>query len=358
MHTRSTILFLLSCMCLIAADTPKWKTHANKLIEAPFQVLFETSYSKQPMVLLGFEEEQLIFQVDGEGGRGSMPISQMGDVWISAKTPKNYSKALGSVGTETFSLRELNTLRKTAYPMVRFIYLPDERSSFRNSVLKLLEGLIQLQYLEEAAYLVGKLDLNKLNASYEEISIELSDTLRAKKNTDLALSVMSQIPLERISHSNLQSALNMANALRDDENFSAAIKLYSRIHKNPSSKNLEPVFWNYYCELQLGFHDDNKQFPEAIKQLQPGEEAYALQQLVLGSYHIRTQQAQPAMRAISEGIAYATPMDAWMPELMYRSALLYESLDLSGIATSVHNETTLFFPNSRWAQLSKARLNP
>ena len=49
------------------------------------------------------------------------------------------------------------------------------------------------------------------------------------------------------------------------------------------------------------------------------------------------------MEATSEGLAYATPMDAWMPELMYRSAQLYAALDKPQVAKAVFKEIQLFF---------------
>ena len=126
------------------------------------------------------------------------------------------------------------------------------------------------------------------------------------------------------------------------------------LSKNKEITHHEAEFWAYYCALKQGEYFDDHSFANEIKKIRPGEPGFPLQQLVIGTYYTNREQHFEAMRAISEGIAYATPVEAWTAELMYCSGIAYQYSDMPDISEAVLSETVLFFPNSSWA--SKAKL--
>lgn len=350
------LLFLLGSLYARGAELPDWRQSAVDLMERPLEVHYQTGRNQQSMKLLGVESDQLFFEFD-QGGQGSMPIVNTGDNWISVVRLKAFQQAMSLVGSERFNFQELELLRREVYPMVRFVYLPTELCSFQRSVLKLAEGLVQLKQFDEAVFLIEQLEIDKLNFGFEELCIEISDTLRSEGRLEQALKLINIIPLERISLSAYQTALVMADSLRIDEAYAGAIDLYSRLQENEHASNHVARLWNDYCRLQLGEFDTDTDFPLSVKKIVAGEPQFALQQLVLGSYYMRTQQPELAMRVVSEGIVYSNPMDAWMPELMYRSAQLYEGLEFFDIANMVYQETSIFFPETIWAELSETKIN-
>ncbi len=342
---------------ILRAETAQWKDKVLQLIQQPLEISLNSSSKKNTMVLVGMDEGNLLFSLGLGAGEGMLPIAGLEEVWITAKTPKDYNKALGAVGGDTFSDLDLDILRQGAYPMLRFVSLSEDKCSFRNSIQKLLEGQLQLGYLDEATFLLEQLDFEMFGPSLEELAMSLSGTLWEEERRDLSIRVMQSIPLEQINFSSLESVLSVAEVLRRQEYYEEVINIYSRLSKNESLENIEPILWLYYCELETGVYDNDTTFQEKVKLVETENRLYSLQQLVLGMYFMKIKQQKGAMQAVSEGVAYATPMDPWTPELMYRSAQLYEALDLSAIATAVYSETTLFFPHSRWSKLAQAKLN-
>ncbi|NQY32799.1 MAG: hypothetical protein HRT56_06475, partial [Coraliomargarita sp.] len=242
-------------------------------------------------------------------------------------------------------------------PLVRFLGIPAKNSGFNPIVSNLLVGLLQLEQLDEASYLLSQLDLSKLGPKFETRAIELAQALTASGSIEEATSIIQQLNLKRITFANTDLVFELADLLRYQERYAEARDIYEKLKQNPKIEHNPSEQWAYYCNLKEGNYVDDQTFPETVETIEPGAPNYPLQQLVLGVYYLKRAQNEKAMRAISQGVAFATPVEDWTPELMYHSAQAYDRLEMSAISKSVYEETVRFFPTSPWATAAQNELD-
>ncbi|MGJ8652443.1 MAG: hypothetical protein ACSHX8_04155 [Opitutaceae bacterium] len=361
-HTFLQALALALCVAyaastpLVAQTNSNWKQQAEKWIEGPLTVSWKNGNAVSTVSLVAVRDGQLSFQVGQQAGEASMPLDTLGDIWFTHQTAEGYNSAIGLIGKESFNLQHLNLIRETAYPMVRFLQVPTENSSFIEVVSKLADGLIQLKQLEEAAFLINQLEISELGPDFEAHTINLAKEFVEAGAVDEATKIIGKIAIERMDLSNTDLIFDLAHLLRNQENFVDSRNIYQQLAKNSAIENNSAIHWSYYCGLKEGDFIKDHDFPQEVETISPGSPNYPLQQLVLGIYYSKRDQDKEAMRAISQGIAFATPVEAWTPELMFRSAQAYQSVDMADISKSVYTETIRFFPTSSWAAAAQKEL--
>lgn len=339
------------------ASTPDWQSKATSLSAQPLHVSWKNNGAVSRINLVELRDGFLAFNVAGQSGEASMPINTLGDIWFTHETTPEYNRAIGQIDKETFNHKHLELLRQTAYPMVRFLDIPQKNAGFIDVVSNLTTGLIQLDQLDEATALINQLDIEKLGPEFEEKAIELAQALVDQGSHAQAISVIKGVPIETIDLSNTDLIFALAHSLREQENYADARDLYHKLSQNKAIESHEAEYWSYYCELYQGELIDDHSFASKADKIEPGKPHFPLQQLVLGIYYAKREQSKESMRAISQGIAFATPVEVWTPELMYRSAQAYEIAKMSEISKSVYEETVRFFPSSKWAASAQQELN-
>ena len=326
---------------------------AKALMKQPLDVVQIRGKSQSNMRLTGIENEQVIFQIGNGMGEASIPLDQLGEISFRILVDDDYNKVIGAIATETLNRQQLNIIRARNFPMVRFLPIPPENSIFHEAVKKLFEALILAESYEEALLLLQNIDLNKLDPEFEQLAIRLSGNLVDQKAYELASATLEAIPIESINLANLNAVLTTAGTIRDHGNYEYAKALYDRLAINPESRDLEATYWSYYCGIYLGMFKDDHLFQQQVERIKPGEPLFSLQQLILGTYYLKREKFPLAMRTISEGVAYARPIDPWIAELMYRSGVAYEAIEEIQTAAAVYDETAKFFPNSNWSKLAR-----
>lgn len=352
MKVAGLSLGMAACLSIAHAAepiNPNWEKEAEELLNTPMVVSWKNNGRLSRIQLINLQDKQLTFQVEGQNGEASMPLDTIGDVVFQFEMASGFNEALGQVGEETFNAQHLDTLRKTAYPMAKFVSIPPKHANFISIVRQFMDGLVQLEQLDEALFLAKRIDAPSLGPSYEETTINLGKTFLEDGSLERTIEVLDMVNIEEINISNSELVFDVAHILRGQENYEEAKKIYDELSKNKEITNHEAEFWAYYCALKQGQHFDNHTFVQDVKKIEPGEPGFPLQQLVIGTYYSNREQHFEAMREISEGIAYATPVEAWTAELMYRSAVAYRNVEMNDISDAVLKETVLFFPNSSWA---------
>lgn len=360
-HTLPRIAALILCVVTAAsstyaAPTKNWQKTADELSARPLTVSWNSNGAVRTVDLVGVSDGFLSFKVGNQAGEASMPLDTLGDIWFNYKVEQDYSKAVGSINKETLTRQYLDLLRQTGYPMVRFLEVPPANCSFAQVVSNLTAGLLQLKQLEEATYLINQLDIVALGPEFEEHTIQLASLLVEAGNTEQASTIIQKVPIERIDLSNTDLVFDLAHLLRSQDDFGAAKGIYQKLAENPNIEDNSAIHWSYYCGLKQGDFTKDHNFAERVETIKPGAANYPLQQLVLGIYYSEREQTTEAMRSISQGIAFASPVEAWTPELMFCSAKAYENVDMPEISKSVYEETMRFFPNSTWATAAKKEL--
>lgn len=326
---------------------------ARALMKQPLDVVQIRGNTQSKMRLTGIENEQVIFQIGNGMGEASIPLAQLGEISFRILVDDEYNQAIGAIVKETLNRQQLNIIRERNFPMVRFLPIPRENSIFHEAVKKLFEALILTESYDQALLLLQNIDLNKLDPEFEQLAIRLSGKLADEAAYELAAATLEEIPIESINLANLNAVLETAGTIRDHENYESAKTLYERLASNPESRDLEATYWSYYCGIYLGMFKDDHLFQQQVEQIKPGEPLFSLQQLILGTYYLQREQFPLAMKTISEGVAYARPIDPWIAELMYRSGVAYEAIEEMQTAAAVYDETAKFFPNSNWAKLAR-----
>jgi len=334
-----------------------WQQRAEKLMSKPLTVSWQNNGATSTMNLVGVRDGQLAFKVGKQAGEASMPLDTLGDIWFDTPPHKGYSQAIGLIGKETFGIKHLNLMRQRAYPTVRFLEIPAAHCGFPDTVSNLTAGLLQLGQLDEATFLINQLDIPTLGPKFEAHAIALARALVEAGSPQKATAIIQQLPIDRIALANTALVFDLAHLLRDQKKYSDARNIYQKLGKNASIGNNPAEYWSYYCGLKEGEYLDDHSFPAAVNNIEAGGPHYPLQQLVLGIYYSTREQDQEAMRAISQGIAFATPVETWTPELMFCSAQAYATLEMPDISKSVYQETVRFFPTSPWAVAAQKELD-
>lgn len=362
-HSFLRALALALCLAyttsgqLVAQANTNWKQQAERWIDGNLTVSWKNGNAVSTVGLVAVRDGQLSFIVGQQAGEASMPLDTLGDIWFTHNTVEGYNNAIGLIGKENFNLQHLNLIRETAYPMLRFLEVPAENSAFIEVVNKLANALIQLKQLDEAVFLINQLNISELGPDFEAHTINLAKELVEAGTIDQAITIIQKIAIERMDLSNTDLIFDLAHLLRNQKNFVDSRNIYQQLAKNPAIDNNSAIHWSYYCGLKEGDYIKDHNFPKEVDSITPGSPNYPLQQLVLGIYYSKREQNKEAMRAISQGIAFATPVEAWTPELMFRSAKAYQSVDLADISKSVFTETVRFFPSSDWAAAAQKELD-
>lgn len=340
-----------------AQSTENWRQTAEQLIAQPMRVTWNNQGSSSNINLVEIRDGFLAFTVVGQTGEAALPIDSLGESWFNHPENSEYNKAIGLLEQETFNLRHLDLIKQVAYPMVRFLDIPEQNCQFRSVVNNLVIGLIQLNQFDEAIFLFDRLDISKLGPEFEEQIIRLAKALVDQEEIDKAITVIKKVPIKTIDLSNTDLVFQLAHALREKENYVDAQDLYTKLSKNLSIETKEAEYWSYYCQLYQEQLIDDHDFATNADKIKPGKANFPLQQLVLGIYYSKREQSKEAMRAISQGIAFATPVEPWTAELMFRSGKAYEEFEMNDVSKSVFEETMRFFPASKWAEFAQQELN-
>jgi hypothetical protein len=338
-------------------DNSKWQKKATRLTNKPLHVSWKNNGAVSRINLVEVRDGFLAFNVAGQSGEASMPLDTLGDIWLIHETSQKYNKAIGLINKDNFNWQHLELIRQTAYPMVRFMDVPQKNCGFVGPVSHLATGLIKLGQLDEASALISQLDINKLGPEFEETAIKLAQAYVDENSHAKAIEVIKQVPIAKIELANTDIIFVLAHSLREQKNYTDARSIYQELSKNEAVKNNAAEHWSYYCGLNLGEIIDDHSFAKKINAIEPGAPNFPLQQLVLGIYYAKREQSKESMRAISQGIAFAIPVEVWTPELMFRSAQAYEIAKMPEISKSVYEETVRFFPSSKWAASAQQELD-
>ena len=360
--TRCILLALASAFLLPAAPSEAqpvagggdWKEKARRLTNQPLAAIVDRGSSQSRIRLTRLEDGQLFFELGQQGGEGSMPVDQLGDVWIRIDTPAEYNEGFSELNTGVVTERTVEMFRQTVYPMIRFLGLPRTNTAIHGSVTKFFEILIAAGDLDEAVYLLQHLDFDLLDPDFEQQSINLVLQLIGTGRSDDAFNVISNIPVERVNPANIRLVMDVADSFRKASKYEQADTIYRRLSQNPNVEDSEATLWSYYCGLNQGRYIEDNGFARTVAHVPSGTRLFPLQQLILGLYYQKREQSDLFMKAIAEGIAYASPVDGWTPELMFRSAQAYEALGETSIAETVYQETARFFPKTSWADRARS----
>lgn len=357
--------FVLSIACILSMALPAHaslkpipKAQIETLSQSDFKVRLLKKKTKQTLVLVGKDGDELIFRLPGKasGQRVYLPLSDFSEnTRLVLNLPRAYYEALNDVNHH-INIRHMKTLRKLGYPLVRYLDLDLKGSNFETVVLSLFQALMKFDDKEEAILLAEKLDFEKIDPQFLELALDLVAGLMESGNTQRAFSLLDRVEVENLDETQLELLLEFGQELLAAESFEHAYRLFQRVQTAESSYQPYARLWTTYCSIRLGRLAVARVFLDNLDSFEGGTSVYSLKRLIEGRYYFELEAYEQAMRAVADGVAHAKVSEFWMPELLFISARCYEQHEDIDVAQNTYREVTLFFPNTVWGQLSETEL--
>lgn len=399
-------LCLISLVNLQGQSTPDFFTlHAGEL---PVKVYY--GLKPQPMSLLGVDTTKGIIYCKQGAGRIQLELRGLERQNVKGfvfEWPSNERKALNNLANEQYDPRLLEIVRPTIYKLLRYLEVPNQYFPIHGDCLSYVQALIGMEKLDEAFYILARINLSKLDEfgfrEFSEASLSLAGKMiiANPKSAKTARALLQRVQI-RDDSADHASYLELANSLRAKGLLNEALTEYARlsplvskISNSPHKSILE--LWPIYCYIKLyesyiGFASRDKRYAAAAtkmfntatvslkkieekieedeKFLSRQSNEYSLYKLIRSL--IRVQYARQFEAAgdkgksdeyyrqsvleITEGIVNARVGLEWLPESLMMAADAYEKLELHDAARNVYKQVKIFYKSTKWEKMSDDRL--
>ena len=395
------LLFFLGLVNLQGQQTPDYfALHAGEL---PVKVIY--GLKPQPMSLLGVDSTKGIIYCKQGAGRVQLELRGLDRQNVKGfvyEWPLNESKAMSALANEQYNdPKILDIVRPVIYKMMRYLDIPNNYFPIHGYCLNYINALLGMEKLDEAFYVLARLNLSKLDEfgfrEFSEASLDLAGKMIISnpKSAKTARSLLQRVQI-RDDSGDHASYLKLANSLRAKGLYNEAISEYSRLGPIVAKSTNSPhetilKLWPIYCYIKLyetyvlyASKDKryaqaaNKMFNTALEAMKHFDESppgratneYSLYKLIRSL--IRVQYARQfeaggdksrsadfyrqSVLEITEGIVNARVGLEWLPESLMMAADAYEKLELDDAARNVYKQVKIFYKSTKWEKMSDDRL--
>jgi tetratricopeptide (TPR) repeat protein len=401
LRTLSTLLLSLFFSALLDAQKNQdyFAVHAGEL---PVKVFY--GLKAQPMGLLGVDSSKgIIFAKQGTAkvqlelrGLKRQNIKGFAYEWPTAQR-----LAMNNLANEQYDTRYLTSVRPIVYKLMRYLEIPFDYFPIHDDCLNYVQALLNMDQLNEAFYILARLNLVKLDdfgyREFSEASLDLAGKLIAQnpKSAKTARALLQRVQI-RDDSGDHASYLRLANSLKDQGLYSEAITEYGRLAPIVSKSVDSPYkmtlkLWPIYCYIKL-YETYNKyaardpkykeaagkMFNTALQTMKKIDEKpparqtnqYSLYKLIrslirvqfarqyeaLGKERESAEYYRQSVLEVTEGIVSARVGLAWLPESLIMAAEAYENLELNDAARNVYKQVMIFYKSTKWEKQSAERL--
>ena len=400
-------LFLYLALCGFTQGQGNQDYFAVHAGELPVKVYY--GMKAQPMSLLGVDPTKgIIFAKQGTA-KVQLELRGLQRQNIKGFTydwPASERAAMSRLANEQYDPRLLTAVRPVIYKLLRYVEIPFEYFPIHDACLNYVQALLGMDQLNEAFYILARLNLSKLDEfgyrEFSEASLDLAGKLIIKnpKSAKTARALLQRVQI-RDDSGDHASYLRLANSLRDQGLYNEAITEYARLGPIVSRSVNSPYktilqLWPIYCYVKLyetyskyAARDKKyaaaagKMFNTALQSIKKIDETpparrtneYSLYKLIRSL--IRVQYARQYETAgdqvksaeyyrqsvleVTEGIVTARVGLEWVPESLIMAAEAYENLELHEAARNVYRQVMIFYKSTKWekqSQESMANLPP
>lgn len=252
--------------------------------------------------------------------------------------------------------KDYASARKTIWPMVPYLLLPEDRFDIHPLVETYFNALIETDQLDEAYALALRIPLARVNPRFVQYTLNLAEKLVADGMNTRGLALLGIMPLVSGDDPLLKILNQYAGNFREQEQLDEALILYDRIRSIPESPLYkEALLWTAYCNVRLDRIQSARLFLDEARPLAPRDAEFSLHQLVLARIELNEENHRQAMEEISQGVVFSRIGYTWIPELLYVSGVCYEALGKPKTALTVYDQLELFFPSQKWAGKGRER---
>ncbi len=353
-----TFVFLLTFLfTFYSANKIEAVNYFNEFGNEPVRVTTLTGRRQELDLLRIVNNELQLRPVNGSKfGMVIIPLAEIDQFKLRYKYPLEYSKIKQLVDSEK-SAEALQFLRPVAYPLIKFMVVPNENLNIHEIVKTFFKALVLSDEIVEANTAISRLSLGELDSEFLDIAIILADKMiNADMGID-ALGVISQFPFTDETAHLFPKLMEFAGRLRLQENYIEARFLYQRIQavENTPIRN-KAILWSVYCSVLLDELVAAKAFLEILPKFSREESEFSLFQLIQSRILLKEGNISQALVEVSQGVVFSSINYTWAPELRYLIAQCYEDTGKIKVAKDVYNEIALFFPNSSWTDKSKSQI--
>ena len=400
---RTLITFLTSyLLCAVVnaqSNQDYFSIHAGEL---PIKVFY--GLKAQPMSLVGLDPSKgIIFAKQGTAKvqfelRGLKRQNIKGFVY---DWPAAQRQAMNNLANEQYDSRYLAAVRPVIYKLLRYVEIPFDYFPIHDDCLNYVQALLGMDQLNEAFYVLARLNLMKLDEfgyrEFSEASLDLAGKLIAQnpKSAKTARALLQRVQI-RDDSGDHASYLKLANSLRDQGLFNEAITEYARLGPIVNRSVDSPYktiirLWPIYCYIKLyetyskyASRDKKyataagKMFNTALQSIKKIDESpparqsneYSLYKLIRSLIRVQyarqfeaagdkaksSEYYRQSVLEVTEGIVTARVGLEWLPESLIMAAEAYENLELNDAARNVYKQVMIFYKSTKWEKQSEEKL--
>ena len=400
---RTLITFLTSyLLCAVVnaqSNQDYFSIHAGEL---PIKVFY--GLKAQPMSLVGLDPSKgIIFAKQGTAkvqfelrGLKRQNIKGFAYDWPAAQR-----QAMNNLANEQYDSRYLAAVRPVIYKLLRYVEIPFDYFPIHDDCLNYVQALLGMDQLNEAFYVLARLNLMKLDEfgyrEFSEASLDLAGKLIAQnpKSAKTARALLQRVQI-RDDSGDHASYLKLANSLRDQGLFNEAITEYARLGPIVNRSVDSPYktiirLWPIYCYIKLyetyskyASRDKKyataagKMFNTALQSIKKIDESpparqsneYSLYKLIRSLIRVQyarqfeaagdkvksSEYYRQSVLEVTEGIVTARVGLEWLPESLIMAAEAYENLELNDAARNVYKQVMIFYKSTKWEKQSEEKL--
>lgn len=302
-----------------------------------------------PMTLLDLNALGLEMRYEGLESPITVPEDQLG--FSVNYEPSIDAARYGALRGEGREEEALELLRAEVYPLLKFVPLDPARVRIHAPVGRLLDELIRLGKAEEAAAILEGFPRERLTRTFGRQAVETASGLVEAGEMESAYDLVKKFPIGPGETAFAPVYLDLANEFRERSEWERARNLYKDVQLASSpSETPEAFLWEAYIHLQ---EDRAFMVPAIVEQfdgIDPSSRYYSLLELVRGVVLAEEGSTKEALSTFAKGVVYSTTNDPWTPELLFRTADLYEELEMETAAIEMRDQLRFFYPDSIWTK--------
>lgn len=317
-----------------------------------------------PIILRDINQESIIYSpMNYQQGTAELPLSNE-ELRLFYEYPTDqWNNVLRAMRLGNYT-EAVELLRPMAYPLVKFLVVPEERFNGHEMVVRLYESLVKADFLDEALYLADKLPLEGLNEDFMSLTIDLANALVEDGDTIKSIRAIQLIPLTAERAPFIPMLLDFAGSLRTRGEYEAALILYGRLRGFPDPEVQQTAnLWTAYINILIEQYDTVQSFLDLVGEIDKEERTFSLLRLIQGRLLLAREDKVNAINTIAEGVVASDVSYPWAPDLLFASALCYEQMneheaieDNKLVAANIYHQLRIFFPTSSWAEKAEVRM--
>ena len=347
------ILLIIAITSPLSAqyDNAYWTEYGNN----PVIIQQRNNSSSQTLKFVAFKGGMLVAELEGGVGEVSLPVSES-----MTKNLRLDNSVMPEIKRMTDSQNytgALRLLRPKAYPLIKFHQVPKSFSQLHQPIRLLIDTLIDANRFDEAADVLSRISLDKVDLRYSKSAIRLMNAYLLGGKINAGAKMAKSLPVDGNYASNISSIVEAADRLRASGEYQTVIPLYREIEKVVQEGSKDNVrMWLAYCLVLADRLGEANPIIDSLKEPASKDRLFSLYKLLQGSREHSKGNYNQALDVLTRGFVRAQTSYDWVPEMLYLIGDCYARASDTVAARNVWTEIEILYPNSPWAGRAESSL--